>query len=108
MNVDEIHPEHREKLSAAYDAAADYIEEHGWTQFEEKSATGQVCLVGGLRWANGDVVGNWAGTLLVQCMDVGRDFLGLPLSKLAWWNDQSNRTQDEVVNLLRGYANKLR
>lgn len=112
MDVDDIHPAHREKLADIYDTAASYIEEHGWTQGEEKNAAGQVCLVGGFRWgtrlSNTWATSEWAMGMLQSLLGLASPNYDFGLCPLVAWNDNPARTQDEVVNVLRGYANKLR
>lgn len=87
--------------------AADYIEEHGHTKFILEDAKGRVCLNGAIIKAGG---GSCAPRALVSIPDGWRatmllveNYLGGPIHPVDW-NNAPERTQDEVVAVLRAVA----
>jgi len=70
--------------------AADLIDRVGWTQGTERDDAGRVCLTGALRYCNPQP-GDW---LLAR--EVFR-----AKGRAEGWNDASERTCNEVVELLR-------
>ena len=87
-------------------AAADYLEEHGWIQGEGIRADGAACALGAI-WAVGGSVLNTpesheetAARLLLQQRIAA---LGYPHPDcIPSWNDELERTQAEVIAVLRG------
>lgn len=79
--------------------AADYIEKYGWCQGTIAKPTGDVCLMGALRAAAGiPDKAQWTalGTAALNLVHAT-----LPCILPADWNDEEQRTKDEVVALLR-------
>lgn len=88
--------------------AADYIEEHGHTKYTLEDWDGRVCISGALILAGGGSIGprstvvppSWSEVMKL----VGRH-VGL---SAAWtvvgWNNAPERTQEEVVAVLREVA----
>lgn len=74
--------------------AARVIEQVGWTQGQSQSLTGAVCIGMAIAIAaDGDEDAELHATNAMQAL--------LPWSSLVEWNDELERTQDEVLDLLR-------
>lgn len=87
--------EYAEPIAVALDAAADYIDEHGWCQHTPNNEAGAVCIEGALC----RVAGTWeARWLLVKDLGTAANV----------WNDMPGREQWEVTELLRDTAKKVR
>jgi hypothetical protein len=79
-----------QELTSRLRTAAEYLEEHGWVQDEERLDTGEVCLTGAVRWCaprNGD-------EYLVRGVLRRR-------GRAESWNDAEGRTGGEVLEFLR-------
>jgi hypothetical protein len=97
-------------LADVYEKAAEYLEEYGWIQGDLGHQGGPRCFVGALRSAN--------EALETQARIMAEDVLELSNhcyiricscgGAMAMWNDEEDRTSDEVINTLRALANKLR
>ncbi len=70
--------------------AADLIDRVGWTQGTECDGAGRVCLTGALRYCNPQP-GDWL---------IAREIFRAK-GRAEGWNDASERTCNEVVELLR-------
>ena len=107
-----------QQMADVYDAAADYIEVHGWAVGETMTATGEVCMSGAIGVSldpemvtpNGmhftdisDVAWNTWFKLDAKLSDVKLD--GRAVSE---WNDEFAGDQYEVINMLRDMAKDLR
>lgn len=72
-------------------AAADYMAQHGWTQNSERDdETGAVCLTGAIRHCSPDPGDFYLIRGFLRRSERGED-----------WNDDPERTQDEVLEVLR-------
>lgn len=85
------------------EATADMIERRGWTQGQMRDPNGRVCLIGGMHLALGrcrvaDYGLSWVAQLRIQ-KAVGR---------LSRWNDELDRTIQDVLDLLRRLAKEAR
>jgi hypothetical protein len=95
-------------VAAAATAAADVLEDGGWTQGNYHVATGARCLVGALRWAIPELRPRNAETVLrcwvasVIATRPGDE--GIRGGTLEGWNDAPWRTAEEVVAILRAVA----
>ena len=86
------------------EAAADYIDEHGWCQNYRVDRYGGVCALGGI-WAITDAMDFQAGNDLATKADTALcDAVG---QWIGHWNDAPGRTKDEVVRKLREVAASL-
>lgn len=86
-------------------AAADYIEEHGWCQNAYEDDNGGVCASGALREVGRQAfgpggVGMFSVPYRLALTVVGRK---LP-AMLCDWNDEPGRTKEEVVAMFREAA----
>jgi hypothetical protein len=81
------------------DAAADYIEQNGWTQNRSRNADGAVCAIGAIRYASGQYVP--ISRLGLAAVDAVESHLG---RWICGWNDTPGRTRTEVVAKLREVA----
>lgn len=92
---------------------ADYIERCGWCQNRMESPNGQVCLVGAWWKVTGEPMFQ-AGTLIPLADRMGASEEGQVLSrtigatKFATWNDSRDRTEEQVLSMLRLAANAAR
>jgi hypothetical protein len=82
----------------AMDAAA-YLEERGWVQCSFGPRGGPSCLVSALDRVAADVF------VREECCVRLREMIG-SIYSLSGWNDQPERTQAEVTNLLRTVAGR--
>lgn len=89
------------------DDAANYIDTHGWIQGDYKDLTGAVCTLGAMKAVAGDI-----GDLVEPVVSAHRavsKHLGFAGGlHVADWNDETGRTVDEVVQVLRDVATKHR
>lgn len=109
--------------SEVLDLAADKIQQHGWTQFNGWNATplwresvdfgsdrgGSLCLEGGIMAAMGMSLGDdgvHADSILgCPAYNAVHDYLALPFHHRTFrWNDKPERTQAEVIEVLRAAA----
>ena len=76
--------------------AADYIEEHGWCQYEPANRKGAVCAVGALMAVSS------SPSIKLDAIELVKLVIG------QWhipnWNDAPERTKEEVVSALRAAA----
>ena len=86
--------------------AAEYIEEHGWCQYDLFDEVNRACLDGAIiRSSN-----NFSLIREIEAQERVAKFLGANLSKrsalgfIHVWNDAPGRTKEEVVAALRGAA----
>jgi hypothetical protein len=103
-----------------YDAAADYIEVHGWRRMGLRSPTGEVCIVGAIGMALDPALIVWEiGVPRPIVSDAVREIwfelnsaLGhyLPGAHInpVTWNNYSAKDAAEVIDVLRGAAKDLR
>lgn len=89
-----------EQVAATLEAAADYIDEHGWVQFEDHADSGAVCAEGAIC----EVTATWQeqGVIYGLFLDAGCP------NGLYHWNDEPGREEWEVTELLRSTAKKVR
>jgi hypothetical protein len=108
------------KTSEVLYAAADLIQERGWLQGPSGWGGGSLCLEGGMLAAVGqrfgavDMVGFWECPAYRAVMQyLGRDesraavFAGdhpRPIEALWAWNDEPERTAEQVIGTLRACA----
>jgi hypothetical protein len=87
-------------VQATLKAAAEYISEHGWTQGMMREKDGSVCAAGALLVVSGSE-------------SAGREaFTGYLYHTGGWvnvadWNDQPDRTAEEVILTLKRAAEEL-
>ena len=97
-----------DKLQVAQDleAAADYIDQYGWTQKKFKHADGRACIYGAVC----QVTGNPYGLSPEPRTDRAMKALHAELNPIApvTWNDAAGRKKLGVTRLLRKTAKKLR
>ncbi len=80
--------------------AADHIEGYGWTKGTFEDGDGHVCLIGALDKATDIVhVPTW---VMFEAAEALRDEIGD--TSLIRWNDAEERTEAEVLALLRKVA----
>jgi hypothetical protein len=81
-------------------AAADLLEEKGWTQKVAEDSQGRHCLVGALDYAARDLPG------AVKTFDDALEAVQqrLPGGWVVNWNDTPGRTAEQVIALLRRVA----
>lgn len=107
---EEIHwapppPPDPEQVAAALEAAADYIETHGWTQGASIDGLGRVCASGAIN-RGGEckaVVHNALREYLIES-----DAIGYYTGSIMTWNDAPGRTQQDVTDGLRKAAIRYR
>lgn len=103
-----------ETVAANLDAAHDYILVHGWGQQALVNRLGHVCAVGAVHYMMRDR--GWTNRIERVAM---LDALTMALAgqgvryqhchdKLTRWNDEPQRTIDEVLELFRSTAKALR
>ena len=106
--------EEKAELAEVYERAAEYLEEYGWCQastfddFDGGMGQGNPsCFAIAISEANANVSVErhlaWkfaAVTLELDTYD--------PFGVVVQWNDDPDRTADEVINTLHALANKLR
>lgn len=89
--------------------AADLIEKQGWCQGDYESDNGQVCILGALRF----VIAGSTDVVALQQSPKYKDYV-LCTDQISaalhgklphQWNDERDRTKDEVVALLREVGN---
>lgn len=106
-------------------AAARYIEEHGWTRYSLHGKDGSACLLGALQIVGpmpifvdpvyGFLEGQftraraWLSEYLYDYQDAQRSWLDRRLGRkvpldIAHWNDQVAKDQAEVLTVLRAAA----
>lgn len=87
-------------------ACADYLEENGWVQFDSIGLDGKsMCSVAVM-----DEVANhepYWGPAYDGMRNAMVAHLGIPRSTIAHWNDDRDRTKEEVVAAFRGAAEAL-
>ena len=106
----QLSDDEKRELAEVYERAAEYLEEHGWRQFELGKDTEPRCFNGATWSASCELFGlhsrgeKWeaASKFAAQVLEL-RDF-----SQIPYWNDADDRTADEVINTLHALANKLR
>ena len=96
-------PRYEQKIKARIilNAAADYIEEHGWCQYA-LVMSGRVCMLGAV---NAAICGDPAGggdMLPFEVTDMLHRATGS--ASLSSWNDARERTKEQVVRALREAA----
>ena len=111
---------HTQALNAAYkptqadtaalcDAAADYLDAHGWQRFETGGDGGPACLIGALTTAVPHtatrIPNQWAYDEAARAV---RRQLGWTRPNLSAWNDTVARDRRTVTRLLRATARTLR
>lgn len=95
--------------------AANIIDTQGWTQYDMQDSEGRVCLVGAIRLASMDLSADRTEfnimTLRIKAENLafaqlhsesGDDDYG----SLARYNDQPERTKEEVIAFLRNAAER--
>lgn len=115
--MDALTMEHDEAVVDLLEDAADDIERCGWTQREYVRVDGTRCLVGALQQVvnalgTSSVIYLVAVSLLAQRIGdsgwaVVNDAIDLE-SIVTTWNDAPGRTQQQVLDLLRGEAKEIR
>jgi len=92
------------------DAAADYIETHGWARKRAQNAQGGVCAIGALRMAQfGDANVEKADTAYWSAEDaLSLEVRNLGFDGIAQFNDFGARDKRRVVRLMRRVARNLR
>src|SRR5258708_3170413 len=85
----------RSQTSTTLLDAADYIPMHGWCQHILRNTTGEVCLIGAIVSVGADETRH----LAFQAM---RNFLDTQW--LSFWNNESERTEEEVIAALEEAA----
>jgi hypothetical protein len=83
--------------SELLNAAADYIEKHGWQQGELGHVGGPVCILGSLIYADGSS----NSRAIDQSVTLIRDRIGGGKLSVAAWNDHPDRTLKDVLRTLR-------
>ena len=113
-----------EDIAATLDAAADYLEQHGWCRGTLKDDSGRVCLVGSLlavtgHWNETDkhfvIKGNGDARFRIAKAELC-DYLGFMPHEdefengdiLVEFNDKPERTSEDVVTTLRKAATRVR
>lgn len=92
------------------DAAIDRLNERGWTQNEQGRKEGPNCLTGAVYWGTADLI-------CASAIEVEREFVAVDVAYAAlerrlrdklgrWaglqgWNDQPERTAEDVILLLK-------
>ena len=92
-------------LSDIFNAAADAIERHGHCKMLMRNDFGQMCLLGAINFVvNGDALKSIVGEInTVKMLDRLTPLVGgCPVH----WNNVKERTQEEVISLLRVAAKK--
>ena len=88
------------------EAMADVIEKRGWTQDRlVDTKTGAICLIGGMQAvlaSRTNAVVDWGLSTRVQYR------LHRAVGLLGRWNDELDRTKQEVLDLLRRLAKEAR
>lgn len=88
-----------------YERAAEIMRERGFTKGTGQDDDGSVCTAGALVWAVVERMG--AIELSIDQSKAAIDMeLGYPL--VQWWNDEPQRTQEEVIDRLESTAKRLR
>lgn len=82
------------------DAAADLLESDGWIQGEEQTEHGR-CVVGAL-------VGSVGEEASLRTFCAAHDLLAVRVGPVPLWNDEPERTADEVIETLRKVAAEAR
>ena len=77
-------------------AAADAIEEHGWTQGRFGTQHVGFCAMGAMRHVSG------LSTVIEE--SAAYDLLRAHVGSTSYWNDEPGRTKEQVVTVLRKVA----
>jgi hypothetical protein len=95
-------------------SAADYIEKHGHTKFKRKDDEGRVCALGAFDWTNDGnkdpAIARIAAHIPHSPWDgynsppLPNGEYESPSHKLAQWNNQPERTAEEVIAKFREVA----
>jgi hypothetical protein len=93
-------PPYRRRLAEKLRAAADLLATNGWIQGAPEDARGRHCVVGAI-----DAVSDTLEEQGDVYNAVGR-YLGVEY-RVAWWNDRSGRTAEQVIAVLRETADEL-
>ena len=93
-----------DKTGKVLDAAADYIGEHGWCQFDICDDFGRVCALGAIARVTTDSMYSVFERLDRYMALLKPRTSGARAPGIVEWNDMVGRTQEEVVALLRGAA----
>ena len=105
-----------EQLAEVYNTAADYIEEHGWTQRQGEAADGSVCAQMAVGYGTAKMLGIKVGPhmrmdspeKLARLQMAGRIADHFLIQKLGTsiphWNDVPERTVEQVLDFLRAMA----
>jgi hypothetical protein len=83
-------------VASTLDAAADYIEKHGWAQGTMRTDDGRVCASGGICLAANRGEDAWLAAL-----NALEQFVGEYIPR---WNDRPERTAAEVTSAMRAVA----
>ena len=91
--------------------AADVLERDGWTQHAPIDGAGRRCAAGALAWAVSNGVASYPSWLIGEALDRWRDAeeelrLQIDEESVMYWNDDPERTADEVVAALRAAAER--
>lgn len=89
------------RIQRALIVAAEILETEGWTQGTSRDAEGHFCAIGAIDEA---VVRNFHADWTLQSDAAQRFRKHLNISGIARWNDDPDRTADEVVTELRAAA----
>jgi len=88
--VTTVHTQATVDLTPRLRLAADHMEQHGWTQGEERNDQGEVCLTGAIRYC---------------APQTGDEYLIREVLRRLYraeaWNDSPGRTEGEVLDVLR-------
>ena len=110
----QLSDEEKRELAEVYERAAEYLEEHGWTQLNSGQEGRPRCFVGATASAVGEIqCGHFFrvknSPLWHSANDFAKKALELPpYVDIIDWNDDPDRSVDEVINTLHALANKLR
>ncbi len=98
-----------DQVADLLDDAADLLERDGWAQGWLRDPDGRLCAAGAMMAA--DVAGseNCRSPLVQAGLSAASDTIGGGLSfTLPMWNDASDRTEQQVLDLLRTTAKRQR
>ena len=102
--------EEKAELAEVYERAAEYLEKYGWKQYDLGSDTKPRCFNGATWSASCELFDvHWRGYKWETASKFAAQVLELSdYTKIPYWNDDPDRTVDEVINTFHALANKLR
>ena len=94
------------KVDDTLNLAAELVEKRGWTQKTYETRDGQVCLMGAVHMALGIEPNVFTDDETFNIYLAARDRLQdiLDVDSPIEWNDQPERTKEQVVSALRAAA----